>query len=86
MEWLTMGGLCVAGGVVNGLLGWFKSKEPWDTRKFIATALTALISGVIFATAYSYAAAISPLDMGAAFLAGAGIDGARKDIVHTIQK
>jgi hypothetical protein len=62
------------GGIVSSLLGWFDSQEPFAPRKFAASLVRALIAGVVFAVGYSYTNGLSPIDIGIAFVGGAGID------------
>jgi hypothetical protein len=62
------------GGIVSSLLGWFDSQEAFEARKFAASLVRALIAGVVFAVGYSYTNGLSPIDIGIAFVGGAGID------------
>ena len=63
------------GGLVSGLVGFWKSGEKFDWKKFGCTALTALIAGAAFAIGYKLAGqTVSWLDIAIAFVAGAGAD------------
>lgn len=62
------------GGVANALLGWIDSKLPFVPRKFVASVIRALVAGVVFAIGYSYGDGIGIMDIGVAFLGGAGVD------------
>jgi len=63
------------GGIAAGLLGWLDSKEPFNSRKFGASAIRALIAGIGFAAAYQYTSdLLTPIDLAIAFLGGAGVD------------
>jgi len=71
MIWIALAAW--GGGIVAGLLGWLKSREPFDTKKFGATFLRSLLAGGVFAVGSNF------LDLGwpvltTAFLAGAGVD------------
>lgn len=37
------------GALLAGLLAWLESGEPWDWRKYGATAIRAVFSGLLFA-------------------------------------
>lgn len=56
------------------LLGWFDSGGVFQAKKFGASVIRALIAGVVFAIGYSYTNGLTPIDVGIAFLGGAGID------------
>jgi hypothetical protein len=60
------------GGVVAALLGFLESHEGFDSRKFGASAIRALIAALIFALANQ--GAPSAVNILYAFLGGAGID------------
>jgi len=62
------------GAIISALLGWLDSEEPFDARKFGASLVRAFIAAVSFAIGYSYVNYITPIDLGIAFLAGAGVD------------
>lgn len=62
------------GGVITGVLGWLDSKEAFDVRKFGASLVRALVASIGFAVACQYSNGLSPIDIGLAFLGGAGVD------------
>jgi CHASE2 domain-containing sensor protein len=63
------------GAIVAGLLGWAKSGEPFMARKFLVTFLSALLAGVGLAVTYlATAEPVTPVILGLAVLAGAGVD------------
>jgi hypothetical protein len=62
------------GGIVAALLGWCDSGEAFEVRKFSASIIRALVAGVVFAVGYSYTNGLSPIDLGIAFVGGAGVD------------
>lgn len=63
-----------AGGIVLALLGFLDSKEPFDPRKFGASALRALIAGVFYAVGLKLAGQFSAIDLLWAFLTGTGVE------------
>lgn len=64
----------LVGGIATALVGWLEGQEPFDNRKFCASAIRALFAGVIFALTYQLAEEFSPVDLLWAFLGGAGVD------------
>jgi len=70
--WLA--GAAFIGGIAAALLGWVDSAEPFQSRKFGSSVIRALIAGVVFAVGYSFANGLTPIDIGIAFLGGAGVD------------
>ena len=74
MDVLWIGLLAFAGGVIAALLGWLESKVPFDVKKFGSSAIRALLAGFGFALAYNFQNFLTPLDLIAAFLGGAGVD------------
>ena len=70
--WIAMAAFI--GGIAAALLGWLESKEPFASRKFSASLIRALLAAMAFATGYRYTNAITPIDIGIAFCAGAGVD------------
>jgi len=70
--WLALAAL--VGGILVALIGWADSKEPFVTRKFLASVLRSLIAGVIFAVAYQLSRPLTALDLLWAFLGGTGFD------------
>lgn len=68
--------LSVTGGIFAALLGWAESGEPFDIRKFAASAGRSFLAGLLSALFF---ADIPPQDVTiwiylAAFLMGAGVD------------
>jgi len=74
------------GGIVAALLGWLESKEPFVSRKFSASLIRALVAAVASAIGYQYANAITPIDIGIAFCAGAGVDVLGHRVARAIKK
>ena len=63
------------GAVVVALLGWADSKEPFDGKKFLASALRGLVAAVTFAVGVTATdSAVSWPFYLASFLGGAGLD------------
>ena len=64
----------VLGAVVSATLGWLESGEDFDTRKYAASVLRAVIAGLVFAYGFSTFEEATPWLYLAAFLGGAGVD------------
>ena len=62
------------GGIVTAILGWLDSGETFNMRKFGSSLVRALVAAIVFAVAYTYSNGLSPIDIGIAFLGGAGVD------------
>ena len=62
------------GGVVNALLGWLESGEPFNPRKFGGSVIRSLIAGAVFAAGYRISGGAGIIDLLYAFLGGAGVD------------
>ena len=69
--WIAVSAL--VGGIVAAVLGWLDSGEAFVIRKFSASVARALVAAVVFAVSYSYNS-LSPIDIGIAFVGGAGMD------------
>jgi hypothetical protein len=75
--------LCAAVGALTlALLGWLSSNESFDIRKFIGSAITAIVAGVGVAVAADYGAGLSVAGCMLAFLAGVGADAGRKAVAR----
>lgn len=74
MNIIFIGVAAFVGGIVAAVLGWLDANEPWDSKKFAASLVRALIAGLGIAAAYSYANSITVLDIVICLLAGAGFD------------
>ena len=74
MNILLIGASALVGGMVAAVLGWLDSGEVFKARKFSASIVRALMAGVVFAVGYTYTNSLSPLDIGIAFIGGAGVD------------
>jgi len=74
MNVILVGASALVGGMVAAVLGWLNSGEVFEARKFSASIVRALIAGVVFAVGYTYTNSLSPLDIGIAFIGGAGVD------------
>ena len=66
-----------AGGILAAFLGFLKSSEPFEPKKFLASVLTSVISGIVFGVGYQIAGRPDIKDFFMAFLGGAGIDALR---------
>lgn len=85
MNFIWIGIAATIGGIVKGLIGWSRSQESFSGRKFLGTALTALVSGLTVSLVYSAAIGIGLPDIVVAFLAGAGVDNLRKELVNNVR-
>ena len=74
MNIIFIGVAAFVGGIVAAVLGWLDSQEPFEVRKFTASVVRALVAGVVLAVGYTYTNGLSPIDIGIAFVGGAGID------------
>lgn len=86
MEVLWIGLLAFAGGVMAALLGWCESKQPFNAKKFGSSAIRALLAGFGIAIAYNFQNFLTPLDLVAAFLSGAGVDAVGNRIGGILRK
>lgn len=73
------------GALLLGLLGWLKSSEPFALRKFLTTAITALIAAAVLGLSYS-GQDVSTKEVLLAFLTGAGIDYVRNTVQGAVLK
>lgn len=62
------------GGLVAALLGWLECSDPFNPRKFGASAIRALVAAAIFAAGYQLTHPVGIVDLLYAFLGGAGVD------------
>ncbi|MCK9598992.1 MAG: hypothetical protein M0R06_08135 [Sphaerochaeta sp.] len=79
--------LCAfVGGIASALLGWAESKEAFNSRKFLGSAARSFIAGAVFATGYQLSGtSLEAMDILAAILAGAGVDGLGKRLGATVR-
>lgn len=62
------------GALAAAALGWAEASEPFNARKFLASALRGLVAAAIFATGFTLAEQATWFHFIGAFLGGAGID------------
>ena len=76
-----------AGGVVSGILGYLKTGDDFDGRKFLPTFLRAMLAGGGIALSYPLIEGIGfwPAVIGG-FLAGAGLDVGLHRVAGTIKR
>lgn len=68
---------CLAGSAFIGLLGWMKSNEPWDTRKFLSTILGGVGTAIVFGIGYQFTGlSLNAYDILTAIASGMGIGAA----------
>lgn len=80
-----VGASALIGGIIAAVLGWLDSKETFDARKFSASAVRALVAAIVFAVGYNFAEDVSLMDIGIAFLGGAGVDSLGNRILGAIR-
>lgn len=71
------------GAVLTGLVGWLKTTEPFNSRKCLATVITAVFTAAGIGIAYTDTI-VGPRELLMALAAGAGIDYARNVISGAI--
>jgi len=74
MNVIWIGVAAFVGGMVAALLGWLETQEDFDARKFGSSGVRALVAAILFAVGFNYTNHVTPIDIGWAFLGGAGID------------
>lgn len=75
------------GAVLSATVGFLDAKEPFDTRKYVASIIRAIIGAVVFAVGYGVAdMTVSVLTLFYAFLGGAGLDAFGNRIQGTLKK
>jgi len=80
MNVLFIGLSAFLGGLIASVLGYLKSGEYFELRKFLISVITAFLSAVVFVTGYNYLSEVTPVALCSAFLAGAGVDVLRNRI------
>lgn len=70
--WLALASFL--GALAAALLGWAESSDPFDGRKFLASAVRGLIAAAAFAAGFSLAGRVTWFHYLGAFLGGAGMD------------
>ena len=66
-------GIGALGGALSAFLGWNKSGEPFDARKFISGLVTGIISGIALVLASAQALQDAAADQSALLIAYIGI-------------
>jgi len=74
------------GAIVVALLGWADSKEPFDGKKFLASALRGLVAAVTFAVGVAITSTAGWGFYAVAFLGGAGLDALGKKAQDVLVK
>lgn len=85
MQEIFIAGAAGAGALALSFLGFTNSKEPFDMRKFIGSAITAVVSGVGVAVTFNYDNGVTIISYMTAFLTGVGADAGRKVIADSIR-
>lgn len=74
------------GAMALSMMGWISSGETFNPRKFIGSAITAVIAGVGVAVTFDYSQGITLINILMAFLIGTGADASRKAVADAIRK
>lgn len=75
MEVLIIASAAFAGAIIAALAGYLDSQASFNVRKFLSSALRAVLAAVGYAVVYHYSASgLTTLDVATAFLGGAGVD------------
>ena len=86
IQLITLIALAVLGGVASAILGWMDSGDPFDSRKFGATILRAIIGAAIAAMTFQGIESVDIFIYLSAFITGAGTDVIGKRLQEVIQK
>jgi len=82
----------IAGGALSAYLGWNKSGEPFDSRKFISGVVTGIVAGVVIVLANTAALtaaadeAALAISLAVIFVAIIGADTIRTSITGAVRK
>ncbi len=81
----TIHGISIAvaaglGAILLAILAWTNSNEAFNWRKFIGSAVTAVIAGITVAATYNYTNVFNIVTVLTAVLTGMGADASRKAI------
>ena len=86
MELLYVSLAALGGGIVAGLLGWFKTGQDFSARTFAPTVLRSLMAGGAIALTYNFVGEVASVtDIVIAFMAGAGMDAAGHRLAGSIR-
>lgn len=66
--------LSIGGGVASAVLGWMESGELFDSRKFGASLIRAVLGSAVAALAFQGIESVDVFVYVTAFLTGAGLD------------
>lgn len=72
------------GAIVDSLLGWTETTEPFDLRKFASSLIRGIVGAIGIAVLFDYAGSAGTLGYLVAFLAGAGVDAGGKRVAAAI--
>ena len=85
MNEFIIAGSAGAGALALSLLGFLNSQEAFNWRKFVGSAITAVVSGFGVAVTYQYSQGVTAIGVMTAFLTGVGADAGRKVLADTIR-
>ncbi len=77
-----IGFVAFAGGAFAGWLGWRKSGEDWDWKKYQVTLATSFVTALSITFYFTYSETLDFKDYILAFLTGAGMD----NLVNRVMK
>ncbi len=72
------------GSLVSGTVNWLSSTEAFSMRQFLASVLRGLISAAVMGAGFSFSGTLTPMDIVAAFLSGAGVDAIGNRVAKSI--
>ncbi len=76
-------GAAALGAILLGVLGWCKTPEGFEAKKFLATVITGIIAGAGVGVTFA-GVPFSALYLILAFLTGAGVDYTRNTVSGAI--
>lgn len=74
IQLITLIVLSIVGGIASAILGWMDSGEPFDSRKFGASLIRAILGSAVAALALQGIVTVDVFVYLTAFLTGAGFD------------
>jgi hypothetical protein len=77
----------LGGSLISGLIGWLKSDQPWNTKKYVESILSGIGAAAVLAMAYQFSeGGLKIYDLLAALAGGMGVDNAVNRISGIISK
>jgi len=66
--------VAILGTITAAVLGWQESGEPFNSGKFVASLLHAIVAGAVIIVGFGFNSSINFLDFLVIYLTGAGVD------------